>query len=91
MNESTTVSIEMSVKLKEQVEELLSDLGLNMASAMNMFLRQVVLRQGIPFEISRVPNEETIAAMLEAERIGRDPDVEGYTDLNKLFEDLKRG
>ena len=35
------------------------------------------------------PNSETIAAMLEAERIAKDPSVKGYTDLDELFADLK--
>ena len=36
------------------------------------------------------PNEETIAAMLEAERIARDLNAKHYTDLDELFADLKR-
>ena len=35
------------------------------------------------------PNSETVAAMLEAERIAKDPSVKGYTDLDELFTDLK--
>jgi DNA-damage-inducible protein J len=89
MNESTNVSIRMDVQLKKQSEELFSDLGLNMTSAMTMFLRQAVRSQGIPFEISRIPNSKTIEAMREAERIAKDPDVKGYSDLEELFRDLK--
>lgn len=36
------------------------------------------------------PNRETAAAMLEAERIAKDPSVKGYTDLDELFADLKK-
>lgn len=36
------------------------------------------------------PNQETMAAMLEAERIAKDPSVKGYTDLEELFADLKK-
>jgi DNA-damage-inducible protein J len=64
-------------------------MGLNMTVAMTMFLRQAVRSQSIPFEISRVPNAETVAAILEAESIARDPNIKGYTDLNELFRDLK--
>ena len=39
--------------------------------------------------ISEQPNEETTAAMLEAERIAEDPSAKGYDDLDELFEDLK--
>ena len=37
-----------------------------------------------------LPNKETIAAMLEAERIAKDPSVKGYNDLDELFADLKK-
>lgn len=36
------------------------------------------------------PNRETITAMQEAERIAYDPSVKGYTDLDELFEALKK-
>lgn len=36
------------------------------------------------------PNEETIAAMLEAERIAKDPSVKGYHDMDELFADLNK-
>ena len=35
------------------------------------------------------PNKETIAAMLEAENIAKDPSIKGYNDLDELFTDLK--
>ena len=89
MNNSINVSIRMDTQLKKQAEELFADLGLNMTVAMTMFLRQAVRKQGIPFDISRTPNAETIAAMKEAETIARDPNVKGYTDLDELFRDLK--
>ena len=57
----------------------------------NIFVRQSLREGGIPFAIKMdQPNQETIAAMLEAERIARDPSVKGYTDLDELFADLKK-
>lgn len=44
---------------------------------------------GSTTNISNQPNSETIAAMLEAERIAKDPSVKRYTDLDELFEDLR--
>ncbi len=87
--DSTNVSIRMDTQLKKQAEELFNDLGLNMSVAMTMFIRQAVRVQGIPFEISRMPNAETIAAMKEAEKITCDSAVKGYTNLDELFKDLK--
>jgi DNA-damage-inducible protein J len=89
MTETTNVSIRMDVNIKKQAEELFADLGLNMTTALTMFLRQAIRSQGIPFEITRVPNSETLAAMLEAEKIAADPNAEGYDDLGELFKALK--
>ncbi len=50
----------------------------------------MVIWLALPQDISlNQPNKETIAAMLEAERIAKDPSVKGYTDLDELFADLK--
>ena len=46
------------------------------------FVRQSLREARIPFDVSlNYSNKETIAAMLEAERIAKDPSVKGYTDL----------
>jgi len=89
MSDTTNVSIRMDVGLKKEAEDLFEDLGLNMTSALTMFLRQAVRMQGIPFEVSRMPNKTTLAAMKEAERIARDSNVKGYTDLDGLFAELE--
>ena len=65
-------------------------LGMNLSTAFNIFVRQSLREGGIPFEIKlENPNKETIAAMIEAERIAKDPAVKGYSDLDELFKDLK--
>lgn len=88
---TTNISIRMDTALKKQAEELFNELGMNLTTAFNIFVRQSLREGGIPFEISiNQPNRETIAAMLEAERIAKDSSVKGYTDLDELFADLKR-
>ena len=61
----TNINIRIDQDLKNESEELLKKLGLTMTSAMNIFLRQVVLQRKIPFEITlnEEPNEETKIAM----------------------------
>lgn len=87
---TTNISIRMDAELKSQADELFAELGMNISTAFNIFVRQSLREGGIPFEVSlNQPNKETIAAMLEAERIAKDPAVKGYTDLNQLFADLK--
>ena len=88
---TTNISIRMDSALKAQADALFSELGMNLTTACNIFVRQAIREGGIPFEISiNQPNKETIAAMLEAERIAKDPSVKGYNDLDELFADLKK-
>lgn len=87
---TTNISIRMDSDLKAQADALFTELGMNLSTAFNIFVRQSLREGGIPFDISlNQPNKETVAAMLEAERIAKDPSVKGYTDLNELFADLK--
>ena len=81
----------MDSDLKAQADALFLELGMNLTTAFNIFVSQSIREGGIPFEISiNQPNKETIAAMLEAERIAKDPSVKGYNDLDELFADLKK-
>lgn len=89
-NNTTNISIRMDADLKAQADALFAELGMNLTTAFNIFVRQALREGGIPFAISlKQPNRETVAAMLEAERIARDPSVKGYTNLDELFADLK--
>lgn len=86
---TTNISIRMDSELKAQADTLFSELGMNISTAFNIFVRQALRDGKIPFEISlNQPNSETVSAMLEAERIAKDPSVKGYTDLDKMFADL---
>ena len=88
---TTNISIRMDSELKAQADALFNELGMNISTAFNIFVRQSLREGRIPFEISlNQPNKETIAAMLEAERIAKDPSVKGYTDLDELFADLEK-
>ncbi len=59
-------NISIDPKLKQESTELFSDLGMDLSTAISVFLRQSVRVQGFPFVITRdTPNEDTIAAMNE--------------------------
>ena len=88
---TTNVSIRMDTELKAQADELFAELGMNLSTAFNIFVRQSLREGGIPFEIhTDRPNKETIAAMLEAERIVKDPNVKKYSDVEEALRELKR-
>ena len=88
---TTNISIRMDSDVKARADALFAELGMNLTTAFNIFVRQSLREGGIPFEVKGgQPSKETIAAMVEAERIAKDPSVKGYTDLDKLFADLKK-
>ncbi len=61
---TTNINIKTDSALKLQAEKLFSELGLNMSTALNIFLRQAVRENRIPFEITKnTPNAETVKAM----------------------------
>lgn len=88
---TTNISIRMDSDLKAQADAFFGELGMNLSTAFNVFVRQSLREGRIPFDISlNQPNKETIGAMLEAERIVKDPSMKGYNDLDELFADLKK-
>ncbi len=84
---STQIRIDSDVK--KQATALFKQLGLDMSSAVNIFLHQCILHGGLPFTVE-VPdyNQEVLAAMDEARKISGDPDVKGYTDMENLIKAL---
>jgi len=82
---STNISIDADVK--KQAQELFADLGLDLSTAINIFLKRSVLEQGIPFEVAReVPNEVTAKAIADSEN---EKDVYGpFDSIEALMESL---
>ncbi len=87
---TTPTQIRIDSDVKIQATNLFDSLGLDMSSAVNMFLRQCVLRGGLPFAVE-IPkyNQTTINAMTEAKEIAGNPSVKGYNNIDELFEDLE--
>lgn len=89
-NSTTNIRIRIDSDLKAQADIFFNELGMSLSTAFNIFVRQSLREGRIPFDISlNQPNKETIAAMLEAERVAKDLSVNGYNDLDTLFADLK--
>ena len=70
---TTNINVRVDTELKQSAESLFNDLGLNMTSAIILFLKSAVSHDGIPFEIKRVPNVETRAALAEYEAMKKNP------------------
>lgn len=62
----TSTNISLDPRLKHDSQELFADLGLDLSTAITLFLKQSLRVQGLPFAVTREnPNAETIAAMNE--------------------------
>ena len=82
---TTNLNIRTDKKVKEDAEKIFAELGLNMTSAINIFLRASIRESGIPFALKLdVPNEETTLAIEEAKRIVTDDSVEAFDNMDDL-------
>ncbi|BBM40101.1 RelB/DinJ family addiction module antitoxin [Leptotrichia shahii] len=82
-----TVTARVDENVKKEAETLFKKMGLNMSTAMNLFLKKCILEQGIPFEL-KVPNEETLKVLDEVEKgIGLS---KTFDSVDELIEDLQK-
>ena len=86
----TNFSVRMDSDIKKQCESLYGELGINLTTAINVFLRQSLRSGGFPFEVRLERNKETVAAMLEAEQLSHDASVKHYPDVEEALRELKR-
>ena len=82
---TTPTQIRIDADIKQQASALFSHLGLDMSSAVNLFLHQCVLRGGLPFTVELPQySQQTLDAMAEARSISRNPEIPGYTSMEAL-------
>jgi DNA-damage-inducible protein J len=87
---TTPTQIRTDKNVKEQANALFANLGLDMSSAVNMFLRQCILRGGLPFAVEMPQySQETLNAMTEARKISQDPSAPGYNNMTDLIKALE--
>ncbi|WP_308509819.1 type II toxin-antitoxin system RelB/DinJ family antitoxin [uncultured Varibaculum sp.] len=83
-----STNINLDADLKRSAQLLLKDLGMDLTTAVTIFLRQTVRDQAIPFQISRdIPNAQTVAALQEYEEMKAHP--EKYPRYSSFEEALK--
>lgn len=87
MEKTSTVQIRIEPELKASVEKVLDDLGLSMSSAISLFLKQVVLHDGLPFPV-KVPNAETLAALNEVKALKANTTKDKGMNKEELYSDL---
>lgn len=85
---STNISLDAETKAKAQA--MLADLGMDLSTAVNVFLRQMLYEGGIPFSITReAPNKTTLEAMKESKEMLRAPEkYKKYDNVDSMLEDI---
>lgn len=79
------LNVRVDRSIKEQSEVIFEKLGINMTSAINMFLRQTIREQGLPFTPTLYSlSTTTLAAIEEGRIIARDKNVKGYGSVEEL-------
>ena len=83
MTRTANIFVRVEPKIKEQAEEVLEQLGIPMSNAVGLFLRQVVLQRGIPFEMKLPQNKPLSVEQLSEERFN--------AEIEKGMADFKIG
>jgi len=88
MMANTNINIQIDSEIKKQAEQVFSEFGINMTTAINIFLRQAIRENGLPFQLKLPsPNAVTIEAINE----GRDIIKKGksrFSSADNMFDDL---
>lgn len=82
---NTNLNVRIDKDIKKAAEEVYAELGFNMSTAINMFLRASIRKGGIPFDLKLdVPNKETLEAIEEGRRLAMDPSTPSYDNIEDL-------
>lgn len=85
-----SVTMRIDEQLKSQLQELMSNLGLDMTTFFTMAAKQAVREQGIPFHVTmNVPNADTLDAFEEVDRMKRHPSAyKAYSSFSELLDEV---
>ena len=90
MARNALVQVRVEETLKSDVDALFAELGLDTPTAIRMFLKQVLLQNGLPFEVSLIPSAETQAAMREAEMLAYSPNVKRHSSFAEVLASIDK-
>ena len=84
---ATTMNIRVDSEIKDTAKKIFAELGLDLTTAVNIFLRQSIREHGIPFELKlHVPNEETLEAIKQVNN--KENLSKAFSSVSELMEDL---
>jgi DNA-damage-inducible protein J len=84
MKQNACVNVRVAKNVKTDAESVLSKLGLTMSDAVNIYLRQIALKGGIPFDLT-LPNRKTVRAMRDVQQ---KRNLESFPDIESMKQGL---
>ncbi len=89
LKSDTSMTIRMNKEIKQKAQQVFANLGIDMTTAINVFLRQAIYYNGFPFDVRfETPNDVTVSAIAEGEKMIADPNAKRFSSVDDLFEDL---
>mgnify|MGYP004588016851 FL=1 len=84
---ATTMNIRVDSDIKNNAKKIFAELGMDLTTAVNIFLRQSIREHGMPFELKlNVPNDETLEAI---KQVNNKEDLsKSFSSISKLIENL---
>ena len=89
-NLTSSINVNVPKNVKDEATVLFNNLGLNMSTAINMFLKRSISERGIPFEIKELtPSNEFKEALQELDYMEKHPEkYKSFNNVDELMEDL---
>lgn len=83
------VNVRIDADIKKNAEKVFANLGISASTAINIFYKQVIRTNSIPFELKAdIPNKETLEALKEVEEMDKNNTGKTYHSVEELMEDL---
>ena len=83
----TSMSIRLDSEVKEQAQQVFSNLGMDMTTAINIFLRQAIQYQGLPFDVRLDENQKLLQVVMDVDQ-NRNMS-QSFESVSDLMEDLR--
>ena len=88
-NLTSVIIVNVPTDIKEEATSLFNSLGLNMDTAINMFLKRAVYERGIPFDVKQQPTKDFAETLKELDHMEKHPlEYKVYHNVDKMFDDI---
>lgn len=87
--EKSSITVNVDAQTKKNTEKIFQDLGFNMTTGVNMFLKAVERYQGIPFELElNYPNQTSLEALREVRE--NFDNLKSYKNFDEIIDEIDR-